>query len=96
MKEVTIVEYDVKQRAETIVADTRLNDTRYSSWKAINIGTGNVMVDGVTLQPGEGIEHVLQPCETWKEPIVITIEAGGAVRLLRKICTPKVKTYYAE
>lgn len=94
-KEVTIVEYDVKQRAETVVADKTFNDTRYSSWKAINIGTAPATVDGVPLQPGEGIEHVLQPCETWKEPIVISgMTSGSAIRLLRKICTPKAKTYY--
>lgn len=91
---ITIVEYDVKQRAETIVADKTFNDTRYGSWKAINIGTADVTVDGVTLAPGEGIEHVLQPTQTWKEPIVITVQAGGAVRLLREINTPKAKTYF--
>ena len=88
---ITIVEYDVKQRAETIVADKTFNDTRYGS---INIGTVDVTVDGVTLAPGEGIEHVLQPTQTWKEPIVITVQAGGAVRLLREINTPKAKTYF--
>lgn len=96
-EKVTIVEYDVKQRAETIAENKRLNDDRYSSWKAINIGTGNVSVDGVVLAPGEGIEHVLQPCETWKEPIDIQIlTTGGAVRLLRKICKPHAKTYIAR
>lgn len=82
--------YDVKMRAETIVANTRLNDKRYSGWKAINIGTADVTVDGVTLQPGEGIDHQLQPFETWTEPIDITVQTGGAVRLLRKLCTPHV------
>ena len=95
MKEVTIVEYDVKQRAETITENKRPNDDRYSSWKAINIGTGDVSVDGVPLAPGEGIQHDLQPFETWKEPIDIRIlTTGGAVRLLRKLCTPRAKTYY--
>ncbi len=93
-EKVTIVEYDVKQRAETIDENMRLNDDKYSSWKAINIGTGNVSVDGVPLAPGEGVEHVLQPCETWKEPIDIKIlTTGGAVRLWRKLCKPHAKTY---
>lgn len=96
-EKVTIVEYDVKQRAETITENKRLNDDRYSSWKAINIGTGNVSVDGVELAPGEGIDHQLLPCETWKEPIDIQIlTTGGAVRLLRKICKPHAKTYIAR
>lgn len=91
---VTIVEYDVKQRSETITENKRLNDDKYSSWKAINVGTGNVSVDGVKLEPGEGIAHDLQPCETWKEPIDIKIlTAGGAVQLLRNICKPHAKTY---
>ena len=95
--QVTIVEYDVKQRAETITTDMRLNDTRYSSWKAINIGTAPATVDGVPVQPGEGVEHVLLPCETWKEPIVISgMTAGSAIRLMRKICTPKAKTYFVK
>lgn len=92
--QVTIVEYDVKQRAETIKKNCRLNDDKYSSWKAINIGTGDVSVDGVPLAPGEGTEHILQPFETWKEPIDIQIlTTGGAVRLLRKQCKPRAKTY---
>ena len=85
-----IVVFDVKQRAETITSNMRLNDTRYSGWKAINIGTADVTIDGVPLAPGEGIEHKLEPTETWKEPIDITVQTGGAVRLLRKICTPRV------
>lgn len=84
------VAYDVKQRSETITNSIRLNDTRYSGWKAINIGTGIVSVDGVELMPGEGIEHQLLPNETWKEPIDIVVQPGGALRLLRKITTPKV------
>ena len=93
---IIIVEYDVKQRAETIRQNMKLNDTRYGSWKAINIGTADVAVDGVTLQPGEGIEHVLQPSQTWKEPIDITVQPGGAVRLLREINTPKAKEYFVH
>ena len=86
-----IVLWDVKQRAETITANTRLNDNKYSAWKAINIGTAPVTVYGVTLQPGEGISYDMKPEETWKEPIEITVQPGGAVRLLRKLCTPYEK-----
>ena len=81
--------YKTKQRAETITANSRLNDTKYGSWKAVNIGTAPVTVYGIELQPGEGLNYDLQPNEYWEEPIEITVQAGGAVRLLRRLCTPK-------
>ena len=84
------VGYDVKLRAETIITNTRLNDNKYSGWKAINFGTAPPTVYGVELQPGEGLQFDLQPFETWKETIDITVQPGGAVRLLRKLCTPKM------
>ena len=82
--------YDTKQRAETITANTRKNDIKFGSWKAINIGTADCTVDGVTLTPGEGVEHNLQPNQYWKEPIDITVQPGGAIRLLREINKPYV------
>ena len=85
-----IVTYDVKLRTETISANTRLNDNKYGSWKAYNIGTAPVTVYGVELQPGEGMEWNLEPQEIWKEPIDITVQTGGLVRLMRKLCTPIV------
>lgn len=91
MKKIPYIAFETKQRSETIVNNTKLNDTRYSSWKAINIGTGVVTVDGVPLNPNEGIEHKLEPTQTWKEPINIEIQAGGKLQLLRTIVTPVVK-----
>ena len=86
-----IIIYETKQRSETITQSTRLNDTKYSSWKAINNGTGVVIVDGQPLQPGEGIEHNLQPNQTWNQPIDIQVQAGGVLQLMREIVTPKIK-----
>ena len=83
--------FDTKLRKETITENCRLNDTIYNSWKALNIGTAPVEVYGVPLQPGEGLQFDLEPEETWKDPIEITVQPGGAVRLLRKIVTPYVK-----
>ena len=84
--------FETKQRSETITSTTRLNDNKYGSWKAFSVGSAPVEVDGLTLQPGEGIEHNLQPDQVWKEPIDIKIMyAGGAVRLMRELCTPYVK-----
>ena len=91
MNRMPYITYETKQRSETIVESTKRNDTRYSSWKAINIGTGIVIVDGVPLEPGEGIEHKLEPAQTWNEPISIEVQAGGKLQLLRQIVTPVVK-----
>ena len=86
-----LIRYNVKLRVETIEKNTRLNDNRYSGWKAINIGTAPVTVLGVELQPGEGYEEVMQPCEVWQEPIDIAVQTGGKVRLIRKLCTPYIQ-----
>ena len=86
-----IIIYETKLRSETITQSKRLNDTKYSSWKAINNGTGVVIVDGQPLQPGEGIEHNLQPNQTWNQAIDIQVQAGGVLQLMREIVTPKIK-----
>lgn len=81
--------YSIKQRAETITQNTRLNDNTFGGWKAINIGTAAVEVYGVPLQPGEGLDYMssMNPGDLWQEPIDIVVQSGGAVRLLRLICT---------
>lgn len=84
--------WDVKARNELITTNMRLNDTRYGSWKAISVGLVAATVDGVELQPGEGLQWDLQPNECWQEPIDIVVPATAAVRLIRKICTPRVVT----
>ena len=53
-------------------------------------------MDGQPLQPGEGIEHNLQPNQTWNQPIDIQVQAGGELQLLREIVTPKVKDIKAR
>ena len=86
-----LIIFEVKQRAETITQSIRLTETQYGSWKAINIGTADVTVNGVTLAPKEGLEERLRPEERWTEPIDISnVQPGGAIRLLRNRCTPKV------
>ena len=86
------VHYSTKLRAETITTNTRLNDTRYGGWLAINIGTANAKVYGVTLQPGEGLSSEsichLNPGDTWQEPIDIECAAPAAIRMLRSLATP--------
>lgn len=84
--------YEIKQRAETITANTRLNDTKYCGWLAINIGTSAVTVYGVELLPGEGLSSQsimqLSAADKWTEPIDIVVQPGGAVRMLRTLATP--------
>lgn len=83
-------QYGVKLRVETISTNVRLNDNIYGGWKAINIGTAPVTVYGVELLPGEGLDFMagMQPNEIWQEPIEITVQPGGAVRLMRKLVSP--------
>ncbi len=84
--------YSVKLRAETVRENFRFNDTKYGGWLATNIGTAAVTVYGIELQPGEGISSQsivnMSPADLWQEPIEITVQPGGAVRLLRSIGTP--------
>lgn len=84
--------YSIKARVETITANTRLTDTIYAGWLAVNIGTAAVSVYGIELLPGEGLSSQsiinMSPADKWTEPIDITVQPGGAVRLMRTIATP--------
>lgn len=82
--------YSIKMRVETITANTRLTDTIYAGWMAVNIGTAAVSVYGVELLPGEGLDYTkaLRPCDKWTEPIEVTVQPGGAVRMMRMLATP--------
>ncbi|MBO5933025.1 MAG: hypothetical protein J6Q19_04795 [Bacteroidaceae bacterium] len=83
--------YSANLRVETITANTRLNDNKYGAWLAMNIGSAPVSVYGIELQPGEGLSSEsivhLHLGDIWAEPIVITVQPGGAVRLLRSLAT---------
>lgn len=84
--------YTTKLRAETIVESCMLNDTKYGSWLAQNIGTSPVTIYGIELLPGEGLSSDaichLNPGDLWQEPIDIVVTPGGALRLLRSINKP--------
>lgn len=87
------VHYEIKQRAETVTKNERFNDTRYCSWLAVNIGNVAATVYGIELLPGEGLssQSIIKtnPGDYWTEPIDITVESGGEIRLLRTLATPK-------
>lgn len=79
-------------RVETFTANARLNDNKYGAWLAVNTGTAPASVYGIELQPGEGLSSEsichLHLGDIWSEPIVITVQPGGAIRLLRSLATP--------
>lgn len=84
--------YGIKLRAETITQNVTLTDTLYGGWLAQNIGSAPVTVYGIELLPSEGLssQSIVQmnPGDLWQEPIVITVQSGGAVRLLRSLAKP--------
>ena len=79
-------------RAETITQNCKLTDKIYSGWLAQNIGSAPCSVYGIQLLPGEGLSSKdivqLSTSDLWTEPIDITVQAGGAIRLLRALCNP--------
>lgn len=77
--------YNIKTRVETITKNTRLNDKKFGAWLAVNIGTADCTVLGITLAPSEGLDftHAVPAGSYWTDPIDITVQAGGAIRLVR-------------
>lgn len=84
----------VKLRAETITQNTTKTEKIYSGWLAQNIGSAPCSVYGVQLLPGEGLnsQSIVQMTadDIWTEPIDITVQPGGAIRLLRAQAAPAV------
>ena len=87
-----VIGYAIKQRAETITENTRLNENKYGGWLAVNTGTTICKVYGIELQPGEGLSSQsicqLRPGDRWEEPIDIEVIAPGSIRMLRTLATP--------
>lgn len=74
----------VTQRVETIVENTTLNPDGFGGWLAMNIGTGDVEVDGFVLKPNQQLDYShLLPNIQWGTPIVIVCKDGGILRLAR-------------
>ena len=88
------INYTVETRVETITTNKRLNDNIYGGWMAVNIGTATCTVLGITLNPGEGLDFTnsVPLGSVWKSPIDITVNAGGAIRLVRLIAKPLKKS----
>ena len=79
--------YNIKTRTETITQNTRINDRTFGAWLAVNIGTADCTVLGITLAPGEGLDftHAVPAGSYWTAPIDITVQPNGAIRLVRLI-----------
>lgn len=74
----------VTNRSQTIRENTTLMPEGYGAWKAQNVGTGNVEVDGFILKPGETIDWSnIEPNVVWNTPIIIVCQTGGVLRVAR-------------
>lgn len=76
-------------RKDVITTDTTLADEKYGGWLAVNTGDQDVVVDGYTLQPGDGLDFTnIPPNVIWSTPISIQCPtAGGVVTLTRFLYT---------
>ena len=76
--------WKVRKSTEEITANTTVRAEGYGGWLAVNVGEGNAIVDGYTIEPGEGLDFTsLQPDVIWDSPISIVLETGGIIRLTR-------------
>lgn len=74
----------VTSRSQTIRENTTLMPEGYGGWFAMNIGTGNVKVDGFLLLPNMTIDFSHLPWfAVWNTPIPIEVETGGMLRITR-------------
>lgn len=75
---------NVTTRSQTIVSNTTLMPEGFGGYYAKNIGSGNVIVDGYILEPGEYLDFSSMASDVvWNSPIVIVCETGGELRITR-------------
>lgn len=83
-----MAKYTVKTRTDVVTENKTLTPNQYGGWLAVNTGTGNVTVDGVELQPGEGLDFTkLHPDVIWEENIKIVTGnvVGNRVTVIRMV-----------
>lgn len=74
----------VVNQSQTITANTTVMPEGFGGWFALNIGTGNVKVDGFVLQPNMSVDFSHLPWYvTWNSPITVEVETGGKLRITR-------------
>lgn len=87
---IRLIMIQVTNRTQTIRENTTLTPEGYGGWMAMNIGTGNVEVDGFVIKPGEKLDFShLDPCVVWNSAIPIVCSAGGVLRITRLIYNKK-------
>lgn len=77
------MKYTVKTRVRSYTQNTTITEQDFGGWQAVNTGTDDVMVNKITLEPGQGLDYThLDPEVRWTEPIkIVIINAGGEVTL---------------
>ena len=77
--------YKVSTNTQDILTSTTIRPGKFGGWLAVNTGTGDAIVDGYTLAPGEGLDYThIHPDVIWDMPITINLQAAGSkVRLTR-------------
>lgn len=74
----------VVSRSQTVAANTTLMPEGYGGWFAMNIGTGNVKVDGFVLEPNMQLDFSHLPYNVlWNAPLQIEVASGGLLRITR-------------
>lgn len=74
----------VTNQSQTIRENTTLQPEGFGGWIALNIGTGNVEVDGFLLRPNMAVDLSHLPWYvTWNSPIPIVVQPGGLLRITR-------------
>lgn len=74
----------VSNQSQTIRENTTLMPGGFGGWIALNIGTGNVEVDGFLLRPNMAVDLSHLPWYvTWNSPIPIVVQPGGQLRITR-------------
>lgn len=74
----------VVNRSQTITQNTTLMPEGFGGWIALNIGTGNVKIDGFLLRPNMAVDLSHLPWYvTWDSPLPIEVEPNGILRVTR-------------
>ena len=73
--------YIVNSRTEIIEQSTTRKIDKMGGWSAINQGTADATINGITLAAGEGITDFLHlhPSVIWNSPIKIECTPGAKV-----------------
>lgn len=74
----------VVTQTQTIRDNQTIMPEGFGGWFAQNIGTGNVLINGFIVEPNATIDFShLDANILWKSPIVVEVQAGGVLRIMR-------------